>query len=306
MPTAPEPEETRAPASPAEPAPGDPPGRPPGGGQSDGQNDITGDGQKGVTGAGNSDGGQGQSFLGHLAELRRRLIACLVAVALLTLASWNFADSILSMIMRPILRLLPEGTSLIYSGLPDAFSVTFKVSLWAGAILSAPFCLYQIWAFVAPGLRPREKAKVPALAALAVSLFLAGLAFAYFLAFPITFGFFLKFSSDAMKPLLAVDRYMSLSMSLALAFAISFQLPLALTFLARLGLVTPAFLRKQRPYAIVLIFILAAVLTPPDVVSQLILAVALMALYELSVVLVGRVAKAQAQAREGPEPSEIP
>jgi sec-independent protein translocase protein TatC len=235
--------------------------------------------------------------LGHLAELRRRLIACLVAVALLTVASWNFSGKILALVVRPVLRLLPEGGSLFFAGLPDAFSVTFKVSLWSGVILGAPFCLYQIWAFVSPGLMPEEKSKVPALTALSLALFLAGVAFAYFLAFPITFGFFLRFSSEAMQPLLTVDRYMSLVMSLALAFAISFQLPLALTFLARLGLIDAAFLRKRRAHAVVLIFVMAAILTPPDVASQVILAAALLALYELSVFLVRRQAKAAGRAQ---------
>jgi sec-independent protein translocase protein TatC len=231
---------------------------------------------------------QGLSFLDHLGELRRRLIMCLIVVLLLTLASWNFADAILALITRPVLKLLPGDEALVYTGLPDAFSVTFKVSFWAGALLSGPFCLYQLWAFVAPGLKSEEKARVPGLTLLGTVLFLAGVAFAYFLAFPITFGFFLKFSSDFMKPLLTVDRYLSLVMSLALAFALSFQLPLILTFLARLGLITPAFLRKQRPYAIVIIFILAAVLTPPDVISQILLAAVLWLLYELSVFLVQR------------------
>jgi sec-independent protein translocase protein TatC len=242
-------------------------------------------------------GKTGTGFLDHLAELRRRLIACLIVVALLTAVSWNFADRILALIMEPVLNLMPNDSSLIYTGLPDAFSVTFKVSFWSGAVLSAPFWLYQLWAFVAPGLLPGEKAKVPALTILATVLFLAGVAFAYFLAFPITFSFFLTFSSEAMKPLLTVDRYMALVMSLVLAFAISFQLPMILMFLGRLGLVTPAFLKKQRPYAVVLIFILAAVLTPPDVISQILLAVALLILYELSVFLVKR----QARTRENPQ-----
>jgi hypothetical protein len=141
--------------------------------------------------------------------------------------------------------------------------------------LGSPFCLYQLWAFAAPGLRKEEKAKVPKLAALATVLFLAGAAFAYFIAFPLTFQFFLAFSSDAMQPLLAIDRYMSLAMSLVLAFAAAFQLPLVLMFLAAIGLIGPEFLRKNRSYAIVLIFVVAAVLTPPDVMSQIILAAAL-------------------------------
>ncbi|MDR1309981.1 MAG: twin-arginine translocase subunit TatC [Deltaproteobacteria bacterium] len=238
----------------------------------------------------------GLSFLEHLAELRRRLIACLAVVAALTALAWNFAGPILDLVMRPVLRLLPREAGLVYTGLPDAFSVTFRVSLWAGVILAAPFCLFQLWAFVAPGLRPGERARVPALALLATVLFLGGVAFAYFLAFPITFGFFLGFSSQSLQPLLAVDRYMSLVMGLALAFAVSFQLPLVLTFLARLGLVSPEFLRARRPYAIVAIFILAAVLTPPDVVSQILLAAALLILYELSILMVSRQARALARA----------
>jgi sec-independent protein translocase protein TatC len=234
---------------------------------------------------------KGMGFIEHLAELRRRLIMCLVMVAVLTIASWNFADRILKFIMNPVIRLLPKESALVYTGLPDAFSVTFKVSLWAGLVLASPFCLYQIWAFVAPGLRPEEKTKVPALAGLGTVLFLAGVAFAYYLAFPITFGFFLNFSSEAMQPLLTVDRYMHLVMSLILAFALSFQMPLVLMFLARLGIITPTFLKTKRPYAVVIIFILAAILTPPDVLSQILLAVVLLILYELSIILVQRQVK---------------
>jgi sec-independent protein translocase protein TatC len=234
-------------------------------------------------------------FLDHLAELRRRLIYCLILTTILSAVAWNFADALLGLIMEPVLRWLPEDRSLIYTGLPDAFSITFKTSLWAGVLASAPFCLYQLWAFVAPGLKEEERAKVPLLTGLATALFLAGAAFAYFLAFPITFKFFLTFSSEAMRPLLAADRYLSLVMSLMLAFALAFQMPLVLTFLAGLGLIGPEFLKKNRSYAIIVIFIVAAVLTPPDVVSQIFLAAALIVLYEFSLLMVARQAKARAE-----------
>ncbi|MDR1545563.1 MAG: twin-arginine translocase subunit TatC [Deltaproteobacteria bacterium] len=231
---------------------------------------------------------QPMNFFAHLAELRRRLIYCLTCVAALTAVAWNFSAEILDVILSPVVKHLPPDQGLIYTGLPDAFAVTLKVSLWAGLMASAPFCLLQLWAFVAPGLLPSEKAKVPALTALATVLFASGALFAYLVAFPLTFKFFLAFSSDALQPLLTVDRYMSLVMGLAAAFALSFQLPLALMFLARIGLITPHFLKKNRPYAIVAIFVVAAILTPPDVISQVLMAVSLMFLYELSIFLVSR------------------
>jgi sec-independent protein translocase protein TatC len=247
------------------------------------------------------------SLFDHLSELRRRLIYSLICVLVLTMAAWNFAPAILDFVMSPVISLLPNGASLYYTGLPDAFSVTFRVSLWTGAVAGAPFCLYQLWAFVAPGLLPEEKAKVPLLTFMATLLFLLGTLFAYLVAFPMTFKFFLAFSSEAMTPLLTVDRYMSLVMGMVLAFALSFQLPLVLMFLSKLGVVGSDFLKKKRAYAVVVIFILAAVLTPPDVISQIILAGTLILLYELSVFLVRgqeRARKAAAMAAETREAAE--
>jgi sec-independent protein translocase protein TatC len=243
----------------------------------------------------------GMSLLAHLAELRRRIIYSLVCVFVLACAAWNFAGPILDLIMRPVLSLLPSEAGLYYTGLPDAFSINFKVSLWAGAVGGAPFCLYQLWAFVAPGLLAEERAKVMPLTLMATVLFLAGTAFASLVAFPMTFKFFLAFSSEAMRPLLTIDRYMSLVMSMVLAFALSFQLPLVLMFLSRLGIISSEFLRSKRGYAIVLIFILAAVLTPPDVISQIILAGTLIVLYEFSLFLVRGQERARLAARAGAE-----
>ena len=228
------------------------------------------------------------SFTAHVAELRARLIKSLIGALLACALTWNAAESILGLLLRPVLKMLPPGQGLIYTGLEDAFVLTLKTSLWAGLLLASPWWLYQAWAFVVPALNPVEKKAVPVLTALGALLLAAGVAFAYFLAFPLTFRFFLTFSNEAMRPLPAVDRYCSLAMGLILAFALAFQLPLILMLLSRLGLINSAGLRRHRRYAALLFFILAAVLTPPDVISQVCLAFALIGLYELSILLIGR------------------
>jgi sec-independent protein translocase protein TatC len=221
----------------------------------------------------------------HLAELRSRIIKALLGIAAGCLLSWNFAESIMNFLLRPVLKELPAGQALIFTGLEDAFLLLFKTSLWAGVLLASPWCLWQIWAFVAPALTRLEKKALPRLTALATILLLSGAAFAYFLAFPLTFKFFLAFSSETLRPLPAADRYLSLAMGLILAFSLAFQLPLILMFLNRLGLVSAEGLRRRRSYAIILFFIVGAILTPPDVASQIALALVLMALYELSIIL---------------------
>jgi len=228
------------------------------------------------------------SFWEHLAELRGRIIKSLLGVLAGCALAWNMADSLLGYLLRPVLKELPPGQALIFTGLEDAFLLMFKTSLWAGFLLASPWWLWQAWAFTAPALTRTEKRAVLPLTFLATLLLIGGAAFAYFLAFPLTFKFFLAFSSEALQPLPAADRYLSLAMGLILAFALAFQLPLVLMFLNRLGLVEADYLRRQRRYAIIIFFIVGAALTPPDVASQVILALVLMALYELSILLTSR------------------
>jgi len=228
------------------------------------------------------------SLWAHLAELRSRILKSVLGVVVGCVLAWNVAEDILDHLLRPVLKELPAGQAIIFIGLEDAFLLTFKTSLWAGALLASPWWLYQIWAFVAPGLTKLEKKTVPRLTALATLLLVSGAAFAYYLAFPFTFKFFLAFSSEVLQPLPAADRYLSLAMGLILAFSLSFQLPLILMFLSFLGVVKAEGLRRHRSYAIIAIFILGALLTPPDVVSQIVLATVLIGLYELSIVLISR------------------
>ncbi|MDR2934559.1 MAG: twin-arginine translocase subunit TatC [Candidatus Adiutrix sp.] len=228
------------------------------------------------------------SLWGHLAELRSRLLKALLGIAAGCVLAWNLADRLLDCLLRPVLKELPSGQALVFTGLEDAFLLLFKTSLWAGFLLASPWWLWQAWAFVAPALTKREKQAVPRLTALATLLLAGGAAFAYFLAFPLTFRFFLAFSSEVLQPLPAADRYLSLAMGLILAFALAFQLPLLLMFLNRLGLVEAEGLRRRRRYAIVVFFIAGALLTPPDVVSQVALAAVLTGLYELSILLTSR------------------
>ena len=236
----------------------------------------------------NAPPGGEMGFLEHLAELRGRILKAILGVIVGCALAWNMAESLLDHLLRPVLKELPPGQALIFTGLEDAFLLTFKISLWAGLLLSSPWWLWQIWAFVAPALTRLEKRAVLPLTAFATLLLSGGAAFAYFLAFPLTFKFFLTFSSEILQPLPAADRYLSLAMGLMLAFALAFQLPLVLMLLSRLGLVEAEGLRRRRRYAILIFFIVGALLTPPDVASQVILALALMGLYELSILLTSR------------------
>jgi sec-independent protein translocase protein TatC len=228
------------------------------------------------------------SFWDHLAELRRRLIKALLGILAGCILAWNLAESLLGYLLRPVLKELPAGQTLIFTGLEDAFLLVFKTSLWAGVLLASPWWLWQVWAFVAPGLTGLEKKAVLPLTALATLLLISGAAFAYFLAFPLTFKFFLAFSSEVLTPLPAADRYLPLPSGRIPAFALAFQLPLILMFLSRLGLVKAEGLRRHRRYAVIIFFIVGALLTPPDMASQVALALVLMGLDELSTLLISR------------------
>lgn len=175
-------------------------------------------------------------FLGHLREMRRRLIKSLIILTVACAVAYNYADPALEFLVAPLRDILP-GRPLVFTGLQDPFLVKLKIALWGGAVLSSPFWLYQFWAFVGPGLYRSERRQAVFLAGAATVLLLVGAAFAYALVMPLSFRFFLEQGGALLAPMLAVNQYFSLSLSFIMAFGLVFQMPLALVFCGRLGLV---------------------------------------------------------------------
>ena len=225
-----------------------------------------------------------QPFTSHLEELRKRLITCFIAVGIGFVASYGFKEQLFQILVRPLKKVMNEGDKMIFTGLPEAFFTYLKVAFLSGLILAAPVIIYQFWMFVAPGLYEKEKKVMIPIIILSTFFFIGGSMFGYFIVFPWGFKFFLGFASDLIQALPSMKEYLSLSAKLLLAFGVVFELPLVITFLARLGIVSVDFLKKNRKYALLLFFAGAAMLTPPDVVTQIMMALPLMVLYEISII----------------------
>jgi len=227
-------------------------------------------------------------FTQHLEELRRRLIICSIAVAVGFLISYFFKERIFEWLMKPLLQVLPEGESqkLIYTAPHEAFVTYLKVSFIAGIGLASPVILFQLWRFIAPGLYQNEKRYLLPTVFFSTLFFLGGALFGYFIVFPFGFRFFVSFANDFITPMISTREFTSFATRLLLAFGVVFEMPVFAFFLGRLGLLSASFLKKQRKYAILFIFIVAAILTPPDVVSQMLMALPLLILYEISVWIV--------------------
>ncbi|MBW2039305.1 MAG: twin-arginine translocase subunit TatC [Deltaproteobacteria bacterium] len=224
-----------------------------------------------------------QTFIEHLEELRKRLIISLIAVGIGFGICYIFSKEIFQLLMIPLKKTLPTGASMIYTSLPEAFFTYLKVSLLAGIFLASPLILYQIWIFVAPALYSHEKRYVIPFVTLSTFLFIGGAGFGYFVVFPIGFKFFLGFATDLIKPAPKLKEYLSFCSMLLFAFGLIFELPLFILFLAKLGIVDARMLARNRRYVILVIFAVAAILTPPDVVTQLMMAGPLLILYEVSI-----------------------
>ncbi|MDM8524951.1 twin-arginine translocase subunit TatC [Desulfococcaceae bacterium HSG8] len=223
-------------------------------------------------------------FTSHLEELRERLIVCLVAVGIGFCISYGFKEKLFEILMQPLIAVMGKGDKLIFTGLPEAFFTYLKVALLSGVMLGAPVILYEFWMFVAPGLYTKEKRALFPIIFLSSVFFIGGSLFGYFIVFPFGFEFFLGFANENIQALPSMREYLGFSSKLLLAFGIVFELPLVITFLARLGIVSVDFLKKNRKYALLLFFIGAAILTPPDVVTQVMMALPLMLLYEISII----------------------
>lgn len=221
----------------------------------------------------------------HLQELRKRLILSFIAIGIGFILCYAFADTLFNILAAPLLRVMPKGGSLVFISVAEAFFTYMKVGFIGGIILASPIVLYQIWAFIAPGLYRHEKRYIVPFVLLGSFFFALGIFFAYFVALPIGFKFLLGYASDFIKPLPNMKEYLSFTMKFLLVFGLVFEFPVVLLILARIGLVDAKMLARQRKYAILLIFIFAAVVTPPDVISQVMMAIPLMALYEVSILL---------------------
>jgi sec-independent protein translocase protein TatC len=230
-----------------------------------------------------NDAVQKQPLTEHLEELRNRLIKCLIAIFAGFVAAYVFKEQLFDILAAPLVNVMQHDGTLIFTGIPEAFFTYLKVSLLAGIFIAAPFIIYQFWMFVAPGLYKSERRLMMPIVLVSSFFFIGGALFGYFVVFPVGFKFLLGFASDTIQPLPSMREYLSFSSKLLIAFGVVFELPIVITFLARLGLVDVSFLKKNRKYAILIFFIVAALLTPPDVITQTLLALPMMVLYEISI-----------------------
>ena len=223
-------------------------------------------------------------FTSHLDELRKRLIRCSIAVLIGFGISYAFKEKLFEILTYPLMQAMDTGDTLIFTGIPEAFFTFLKVSLLSGFLLAIPVIMYEFWMFVAPGLYKNEQKFMLPIVIISSLFFIGGALFGYFIVFPYGFKFLLGFASETIRPFPSMKEYLSFSAKLLLAFGFVFELPLVITFLARIGLVTVDFLKTNRKYAILIFFVGSAILTPPDVVTQILMSVPLMILYEISIV----------------------
>lgn len=237
---------------------------------------------------------QEDSFISHLVELRDRLLRAVVAVVVIFVCLMPWAGDIYDILAHPMMSALPEGTKMIATGVVTPFFVPMKVTLLVAFVIALPFVLYQAWCFIAPGLYAHEKRLGLPLVVGSTVLFLAGMAFCYFFVFGTVFKFIAQFAPKSITPAPDIEQYLAFVMSMFLAFGITFEVPVIVIVLVKLGIVDVAKLKEARPYVIVGAFVIAAVVTPPDVVSQLMLAVPMCLLYELGIFLSRFVTKTRA------------
>jgi sec-independent protein translocase protein TatC len=214
----------------------------------------------------------------HLEDLRRRLIVSLVIVVIATVFSYIFAKDLLAFLMRPV-------SNLVFISPTEVFLTYLKLALFGGIFLSIPVLLFEIWQFISSGLKKAERKYILIFGPFSVLLFLAGATFAYFIVLPLGIKFLLSFAPENVQPMISVANYISFATMFFLAFGMVFEVPLMVLFFTKVGLVTPAFLSKNRKYVILLIFVAAAIFTPPDIVTQVLLAAPLLVLFEFSLLL---------------------
>ena len=241
------------------------------------------------------------TLLEHLGELRKRLVRGFLAILIGFFACYGFAQQLFYYLSLPLLKVMPADSKFIYTGVAEGFFVDMKVAFVAGVFVACPFLFYQIWAFIAPGLYEEEKKYIIPLALSSALFFILGGVFCYFGVFPFAFEFFMSYSTDNIVAMLSIDEYLSFALKMVLAFGLIFEMPLFSFFLARMGLITAQKMREVRKYAILAIFVVAAILTPPDVFSQLMMAGPMIVLYEVSIWVAVLVGKKKAEREKAAE-----
>jgi sec-independent protein translocase protein TatC len=233
----------------------------------------------------------GQSFLSHLVELRARLLRAIAGVVVAFLGLSYFANDIYTLIARPLLGQLPQGASMIATEVASPFLAPFKLTLVVAAFLAMPHVLYQVWAFVAPGLYAHERRLILPLLAASTLLFYAGMAFAYFAVFPVLFAFFAATAPEGVAIMTDIGRYLDFVLTIFFAFGVAFQVPILTVVSVYTGITTREALSAKRPYVIVAAFVIGMVLTPPDVVSQTLMAVPMWLLFEVGMLVLAVTAR---------------
>ena len=246
---------------------------------------------------------QEETFFSHLVELRDRLIRVLMSVGIVFLCLFPWAKELYALLAQPLLATLPKGGQMIATDVVGVFLVPMKVALMVAFLIALPYVLYQVWAFVAPGLYAHEKRLAFPLVASSVLLFFIGMAFAYFLVFPTVFGFMSKIAPEGVAWMTDIEKYLSFVLTTFIAFGVTFEVPVIVIVLVKMGIVELKTLKEWRPYVIVGAFVIGAIFTPPDVISQLMLAIPLCLLYELGMLMARFVSKTAAETYSEVVPS---
>lgn len=241
---------------------------------------------------------QEMPLVAHLTELRSRLLRCTLAVFVVFAGLFYFAQDIYSIVSAPLRAYLPEGATMIATGVASPFLTPFKLTAWCALFLSVPIILQQVWGFIAPGLYRHEKRIAVPLLVSSILLFYAGMAFAYFLVFPLIFHFFASVTPEGVSMMTDINEYLDFVLTLFFAFGVAFEIPVATFLVIWIGVVDVDTLKRARPYVIVGCFVVGMILTPPDIFSQTLLAVPMWMLFEIGL-LFGRLVQ-----RQAPEPAE--
>lgn len=232
------------------------------------------------------------SLISHLLELRDRLLYSVIAIGVIFGALLPFTGDVYSMIARPLMEVLPQGATMVATDVASPFLTPIKLTLAVAIVIAIPYLLYQLWAFVAPGLYRHERRLIMPLLVSSTILFYGGMTFAYFVVFPMAFGFFVKALPPGVTMMTDIRSYLDFVFSMFFAFGITFEVPVAVVLLARMGVINPETLAQKRPYVILWAFIVAAVLTPPDIFSQFFLAVPMLILFEIGLFVARRMKRA--------------